>query len=140
MVVAALAPVDTVDGLRRAEHLAGRAQALALVRGILAVFVAVAISVPFDALAARAAMVVGRAEAGVCNDENRIRSGVGAYAVGASTLRRFIRVAAYYFHANVCATTQHTFDNILSLAHVRKYVLTWLEHSRESSRRYPEQS
>ena len=46
-----------------------------------------------------------------------------------------VPVMAYYFHANVWATTQHTFQ--CPRTNVRKYVATWLEHSRESNRRYP---
>ena len=41
-------------------------------------------------------------------------------------------VSAYYFHANVWATTQYT----LECPHERSNV--WLEHSRESNRRYPD--
>ena len=45
------------------------------------------------------------------------------------------RVAAYYFSANVRAASQHTFER--SNADIRKYVVSWLKHSRESSRSVP---
>ena len=45
-----------------------------------------------------------------------------------------VGVPAYYFHANVWATSQHTFE----CPHfVGKYVVTWLEHSRECNRPLP---
>ena len=42
-----------------------------------------------------------------------------------------------YFHANVWAMTQQTSECPTG---VRKCVVTWLEHSRESKKRYPDHS
>ena len=57
-----------------------------------------------------------------------------AMTIFSLTWHIMVRVPVYYFHANV-------WHNILSNVHtnVRKYVVTWLKHSRESNRRYPDQ-
>ena len=44
---------------------------------------------------------------------------------------------AYYFHANVRATSQHTFERSCGRSDV---CVTWLKNSRESNRRYPDQN
>ena len=46
-----------------------------------------------------------------------------------------VRVPVYYFYANVRATTHHTSS---VRTKVRKYVVSWLEHSPGSNRRYPD--
>ena len=48
---------------------------------------------------------------------------------------RVVRVAAYYFHANVRATSQHTFER--SCGHSKVKLCRVLKHSRESNRPVP---
>ena len=47
-----------------------------------------------------------------------------------------VRVPAYYFHANVRTTPQHTFER--SCRHSKVYIVSWLKHSKVIGR-YPDQ-